>query len=169
MADVPPSVASLLKQHREDLGISIREAARRASAYAKVSEGTWRRYEQAHAEVTRDDVKLAAMAAVLSISPAGLAGAGRPDAARQLETLMERIASHPDVAGVPDGLAGDDGSWSSLMSEILAGFADIDAESLPASTKAQLRQEFISGLARVAAERRHHLRMLRQIGSRGGT
>lgn len=168
MADAPPSVASLLKQHRENLGLSIREAARRASVYAKVSEGTWRRYEQPHAVVTRDDMKLAAMAAALSISAEDLTAAGRPDAASALQALMSRVASQPEVAGVPDGLSGHEG-WADLMTQILAGFADIDAANVSAPVKAQLRQELISGLVRDAVERRRHMRVLRDINSGSGT
>lgn len=166
MADVPPSVASLLRSHREARGLSFREAARRASAYAKVSEGTWRRYEKPHADIARDETKLAAMAAALSISPDAMTGAGRPDAAAELQRLMSRVAARPDVAGVPEGLAGADG-WSALMGQILAGFADIDAENLPEQTKAQLRGELIAALARSAAELRQHMRVIREIGTGG--
>lgn len=161
----PPPEAVLIRQRRLEHGLSLREAARRAGAYAKVSEGTWRRYE-APGDASRDTVKIAAMAAALSVSPAELAAADRPDAAAELEALMSRVAASPAVAG-RFAIASGDG-WAALMSEILAGFADIAAENLPEDTKASLRQELISGITRDAAERRRHMRAVREITTDAG-
>lgn len=161
----PPPEAVLIRQRRLERDLSLREAARRAGAYARVSEGTWRRYE-APGDAARDPVKVAAMAAVLSVSPADLAAADRPDAAAELEALMARVAAAPPVAGGFPVASGD--GWAALMGEILAGFADINAEQLPDDTKASLRRELIAGIARDAAERRRHMRAVREITTGAG-
>jgi transcriptional regulator with XRE-family HTH domain len=150
----------LIRQRRLERDLSLREAARRASAYARVSEGTWRRYE-APGDVGRDPVKIAAIAAVLSISPDDLTAAERPDAAAELEALMSRVAASPPVAG-GFAIASGDG-WAALMGEILAGFADINAGQMPEETKASLRRELIAGITRDATERRRQMRAVRDI------
>lgn len=164
---MPPtaSIADLISATRKESGLSIREAARRASAYTRVSEGTWRRYESPDLTIPRDAVKLACMAAAVSISPAELRSCGRPDAARELEQLMTRVARHPDIASGFTTVEGE--GFEALMAEILAGLADIDASGLPRLTKADLRQEFIAGLARVAVERRQHIRVVRNAAVNG--
>lgn len=161
-----PPEAELIQKRRLERGLSVREAARRASAYAKVSEGTWRRYESP-GDHDRDATKVAAMAAALSISPAELLEAHRGDAGAELETLMTRVAGRPETGGVPQALDGD--GWTSLMSEILASFADIDAGDYPAATKADLKAELMAALTREAAERRRHMRIVRDITTGTGT
>lgn len=164
---MPPTspVADLISANRRQRGLSIREAARRATAYNRVSEGTWRRYESPDPGIPRDPVKLAAMAAAISITPQDLAGCGHPEAAAELERLMERAAAHPDVRSGLSVATGE--GWTELMSEILAGIGDIDAAALPASVKSDLRKEFIASLARVAAERRRHMRVVRDASVNG--
>jgi hypothetical protein len=138
--------------------MSVREAARRA----RISEGTWRRVESA-ADVERKPSVVAAMAAVLGVTGAQLADAGRPDAAGALQQLMERAAVAPDVAAI----TGSDGdAFPALMAEILAGLAAIDGErGLTPTMRRGLRAEFLGSLRSAGAEWQRRLHALRDITS----
>jgi hypothetical protein len=78
--------------------LSMREAARRAG----FSVATWTQIEQGHRKVTAavtitvrgTDEKIARMAVVAGATPAQLADAGRPEAARMLEKLID---AGPDI------------------------------------------------------------------------
>jgi len=158
----PPPEAVLIAERREERGLSIREAARRAG----LSDSTWRRIESTR-DVARPAETLAQMAGALGIVPGELAEAGRADAAGALQKIMEGLAADPDIAAATGG--GGDDSWAGLMAEILAGLADISAEQgLSGEDRRQLRAELLSGLARDAAERRRQMRALRRI-ARSGT
>lgn len=159
MASDPPPEAALIASRRERLGMPKREAARRAG----VSEGTWRRIESGRADIARPPGTLAAMAAVLGITPHELAAAGRRDAAGALEQLMADTAAVPDVAeamGHPDGDA-----YQALMTDILATLASISAAKLSAGDKRELRAEFLERMRRDAAELQRTLRILRPAGN----
>jgi transcriptional regulator with XRE-family HTH domain len=83
MAGRPPE-AKLIYERRKELGLSFREAARRAGK--GVSEGSWRRTE-GERRLTRTARTVARMAQVVGITPAELLSAGRADAARILTGL----------------------------------------------------------------------------------
>jgi hypothetical protein len=70
--------------------MSIRKAAARAG----IADGTWRRIESAR-DITRPAPTVAAMAAVVGLTPGQLIDAGRPDAAG---ALSQRLASNGQTA-----------------------------------------------------------------------
>lgn len=90
-ADTPPE-AALIAQRIEAQGIPKREVARRTGrperegrpALEALSEGTLRRIIGPRTDIERPAGTVARFAAVLGISPAELAGAGREDAAGAL-------------------------------------------------------------------------------------
>lgn len=85
--------AQLIFEHRERLGLSIREAARRA----QISEGSWRRTESP-GDKNRTAGTIARMALAVGVAPAALSLAGRPDAAEILGRLTEpRSLSAPEL------------------------------------------------------------------------
>lgn len=79
----PPPDARLLKRLRDDLGWSIRRAARRAD----VSDGTWRNYESARRSIVRAADTLARMVQAVGGTNVQLLEAGRGDAAVCLQQL----------------------------------------------------------------------------------
>lgn len=154
-----PREAALIAQRIKDIGIPKREVARRAG----VSEGTIRRVTSDRDDIDRPPSTVAAVAAVLGISPRELAETGREDAAGALATRLRQTASEPDVAAAfghadPDG----DVAMAGLMGEVLAGLAMIDAADLPARVKRDLRAEFLGGLTRDAAAWQRQLAALRR-------
>lgn len=88
-----PPEAQVIFDHRTKAGLSIREAARRASVldglHKRVSEGSWRRTE-GDRPVKRTAVTLARMGLVVGVTPEEFEQAGRPDAAATLRHLQER-------------------------------------------------------------------------------
>lgn len=93
-----PPVAQLIYEHRLTMGISIREAARRAG----ISDGSWRRTEGPR-DIVRTAETLARMAAVTGVTGDQLTGAGWPQAAEILVTIAP--AGTPVVAPSYDELA----------------------------------------------------------------
>ena len=97
----PPPEARLIAGLRNAMvpPLSMREAARRAG----FSVATWTQIEQGHRKVTAavtiavrgTDEKVARMALVAGAPPGQLAEAGRPEAARMLEKLIE---AGPDIS-----------------------------------------------------------------------
>jgi transcriptional regulator with XRE-family HTH domain len=141
----------------------VREAARRAG----ISDGTWRRIESG-ADVERKASTVAAMAAVLGITPGQLVAAGRRDAAGALEQRAADTAADPDVSAITGAPQEGDVTYQALMAEILAGLAAIDAEpGLTSRTRHQLRAEFLTGLRRSAGEFQRQLRILRRAAANG--
>jgi len=96
----PPPWGVLLTKALTDAQLSAREAARRAG----ISEGRWRQIASGYqvvsagvyAPVHGPAQTLAKMAAVAGVTPAQLADAGRPDAARALAS-QEPDASHEQM------------------------------------------------------------------------
>lgn len=117
MTAEPPAQpeAELLYRARSGLRISIREAARRAG----ISENRWRQVEAGYQTVraairvpaVATAATLAAMAYVVGLTPAELAGAGREDAARVLEEIRRRegVTVHLPPAIAPPRRPPDDG------------------------------------------------------------
>lgn len=90
-----PPEAQLIYERRTAMGLSIREAARRASTLdVTMSEGSWRRTESDR-RLTRTPSTLARMGLVTGVTPAGFRAAGRDDAARALQELID--AGHDPV------------------------------------------------------------------------
>jgi transcriptional regulator with XRE-family HTH domain len=87
----PPPESQLIRQHRERLGLSVREAARRAG----ISEGSWRRTE-GPGRKTRTAATVAAMAAAVGATPPELEARGRPDAAVILARILTRATEAAD-------------------------------------------------------------------------
>jgi transcriptional regulator with XRE-family HTH domain len=105
-----PPEAELLYRARSGLGISIREAARRAS----ISENRWRQVEAGY-QVVRAGIRvparataatLARMALAVTVTPSQLTAAGREDAAAILEEIRRReggtVSVPPARAAPPD-------------------------------------------------------------------
>ena len=89
-----PREATLIMERRLKLGLSIREAARRAGK--GVTEGSWRRTE-GPGRKTRTAETLARMAQVVGLTPADLEKADRADAAAVLATLPPLSMPDADV------------------------------------------------------------------------
>ncbi|HEY7431913.1 MAG TPA: helix-turn-helix transcriptional regulator [Streptosporangiaceae bacterium] len=163
MPDEPalPPEAALIKAAQAAAyggkGMSGRETARRAG----ISEGTLRRIVSPR-KIDRPAETVAKVAAALAITPDELREAGRFDAAGALQQMMTAAAAEPDVAAAADGE--EDAGWAPLMSEILAGLAAIEGEpGLSTADRRQLREAFLAGLQRDAAERRRSLRVVRRL------
>lgn len=157
-----PPESELIRDKREAMGISMREAARRAG----MPEATWRQAENGAHRPRREH--LAHMALTVEASPAELEQVGRPDAARSLEALLRRRAEDAEVPEDLLSAAAGDAGLSGLLAEIVHGLQDIDATaSLTRVQKQDLKDELIAELTRNARERRQNVRaVLRITGGR---
>ena len=85
-----PPEAQLIYERRLALGLSFRRAADRAG----ISEGSWRRTE-GPGDKNRTAQTVARMAYAVGLVPAEMTGAGRADAAEQMEALAVVPPSDP--------------------------------------------------------------------------
>jgi hypothetical protein len=98
--DGRPAYVQLIRDRREELELSIREAARRAaSSGRKFSEGGWRRIEKPGTQ-TRPPETIARMAQVVGVTPAELEARGCPAAARLLPGLPPLREQEVDLQAV---------------------------------------------------------------------
>lgn len=104
MSPQPPPYGALIEQARDDAGLSVREAARRAG----ISDAWWRYVasgRQGNNPVTGPADTVAAMARVVGVDPDSLAGKGkRPDAAEVLRALLEHEAAAPALEPEPSAV-----------------------------------------------------------------
>jgi hypothetical protein len=160
--DELPAECQLIRDKRLDLGLSMREAARRAS----MPEATWRQSEQARHE-HRPSWTLARMAFIVGAAPAELEGVGRKDAARDLRVMMAKRID--DTAGVPAELraAAAEGARAGaddLLVEMALGIAEIDqSHYLTNKDKAELREEFMSEIRRAVSNGRSHVHTVLRV------
>jgi hypothetical protein len=112
-----PREATLIMERRLNLGLSVREAARRAGK--GVTEGSWRRTE-GPGKKTRTPETVARMAQVVGLEPEDLEKTGRADAAAVLASLPPLSMPDADtpvtrgelrtaIAGILDELLGQRG------------------------------------------------------------
>ncbi|MGH3222252.1 MAG: helix-turn-helix domain-containing protein [Streptosporangiaceae bacterium] len=158
-----PAECRLLADRRRELLLSRREAARRAG----MPEATARQLEQGRHH-TRPPWTVARYAEALQVTPEELEAAARPDAARDLRTLMRRRV---DAApGIPRELraaaAGTGGDG--LLVEMALGLSEIDASPhLTNPQKKELTEEFLTGIARDISERRANVRAVLRVAQGG--
>lgn len=157
--DDRPAECRLIEDKRRELGISRREAARRAG----MPEATLRQLEQARHQ-HRPQWTVARAALAVGATPDELETAHRPDAARDLRTLMaKRIDATPGVPGELRALAADQGG-DGLVVEMALALGEIQASPyLTKRQKKELTEEFLSGIARDIGERRTNVRAVLRV------
>lgn len=160
--ELPPE-CRLLAGKRGELGLSRREAARRAG----MPEATARQLEHARHQ-HRPSWTVARYAEALQVTPEELEAAARPDAARDLRTLMRKRVDA--AAGVPGELraaaAGPGGDG--LLVEMALGLSEIESSPyLSNRDKKELTDEFLAGIARDIGERRANVRAVLRVAQGG--
>jgi transcriptional regulator with XRE-family HTH domain len=173
--ETPPG-ADLIRHRREAAipGMSRRQAAEKAG----ISASQWSDVERGHKKAGSGVVvpvhatadTLARMARAVGASADDLAGAGRPDAARQLRTLdqerdlRQRIAAIPGLGAIgAQSLSDTDGK--DLLPLIAAGLDAIERSDLPKTARRELTSLFVGNLIHDATRRHSEMLLLLRLAA----